>query len=282
MDVHEVTSARLRFGDVARLVSPRTRVVVLQHTCGMLCTAHSALEEVAAFASDIGVTVVIDVTNALWTGTVDVRRLGALAVVIGGGEALGAPGGGAFVHGGQALLERLPPIWGGENAWEEVKIGGKAKKKRKSREEWGGVPQRFEVGVGVLGAAVGIARAIEAQGVREDASGGEWARRLREEMAEMDGVKVFGDRDERLAGMVCFCVEGVNSRVLASELVKRGVLVDVGYHRARIAHEEYFKCGPSLRVVKGRKVESEEDDDKAQFLGILGESIAQLRLQSSR
>lgn len=272
---------RLRFGDVARLISPRTRVVVLQHTCPLLGTAHGELEEVARFATDIGLTVIVDVTNALRTGAVDVRRLGASAVVIGGGEAIGAPGGGAFVYGGKEVLDQLPPVWGGENAWEEVRIGGKTRRRRGRREGWADVPQRFEVGIGILGAAVAIGTTVAARRDGIGKGGEEWAAKWRVKLKRIEGVTVFGSGEEKLVGMVCFCVEGVASEAVASELTRREVIVDVGYHGARIAHKEYLKSGPSLRVVQRANNQTGEEEVSTRFLQILSDVVAQLRLNST-
>lgn len=190
-------------GDAA---GPDTAVVAVHHGQPDVGTLQDVVSIVAGIRERAPeARIVVDAGATTGLVPVDVRRLGADAVVV-GGASLGAPPwtGALWVRPGARLH---PLIEGGLQEW------GKR----------GGDP--VMPGVVALGAAARLANGqVSARGARASAVGA----RLADLLLRVPGVRLNGPADGRVPGYVHVAVEGIEGESLAVALSTRGVAVSPG------------------------------------------------------
>lgn len=149
------------------------------------------------------------------------------------------------------MLKRIPPWASDESAWEQVHLHGKG--------EWGEVPARFELGMASVGVSGAVAAAVT-HGMGQTQVNGIGGR-LREVLHGVERVRVFGNADEDLLPMVCFCVEGVPAADVGRALARRGIVADFGSLGAEVTHREIFGVEGSVRIVPKRIEEVERVEE---------------------
>lgn len=133
-----------------RLLSPRTRMVAVNHVSNALGTINP-VREIIEEAHAVGALVLIDGAQWVAHGATDVQALDADFYVFSGHKLYG-PTGIGVLYGKRPLLEAMPPYQGGGDMIERVTF---------ERTTYAHLPNKFEAGTPHIAGAVGLAAAIE-------------------------------------------------------------------------------------------------------------------------
>uniref|UniRef100_A0A831TEE2 Aminotransferase class V-fold PLP-dependent enzyme n=1 Tax=Thermorudis peleae TaxID=1382356 RepID=A0A831TEE2_9BACT len=210
-------------GAIARLLTRRTRMVVLSHLTWNT-GAVLPLEDVVDLAHREGILVAVDGAQSAGSIPVDVTALGVDVYAIPGQKWLCGPEGTGAVYVSDAAMDVL-----------NLTVVGYASLAMGGLEITGGyllpkaTAERFEAGGVNLPAIAGQAASLA--WIREFV-GYEWAyRRIAElgqyawqSLSEVRGVTVLTPRD-RMAGLVSFTVEGIDPPTLVQKLWERNIII---------------------------------------------------------
>jgi cysteine desulfurase/selenocysteine lyase len=184
------------------------------------------IKDIVARAHAAGAVVLVDAAQAAPHFAIDVVDWGCDFLVFTGHKLYG-PDGIGVLYGKPELLASMPPWQGGGDMIRTVSFAGT---------EYADPPQRFEAGTPPIGAAVGLAAAIdfiEAVGwARIEAHDQALTRYALGRLAEIPGVRPVGAPKQRI-GIVSFTVDGVHPHDVGSLLGERGVCVRTGHHCAQ-------------------------------------------------
>jgi cysteine desulfurase/selenocysteine lyase len=140
----------LRLEVYRELLSPRTRLVAVNHVSNALGTVNPVAEIVTA-AHAIGALVLIDGAQWIAHGPTDVQALDADFYAFSGHKLYG-PTGIGVLYGKRRLLAAMPPYQGGGDMIERVTF---------ARTTYADLPNRLEAGTPHIAGAVGLAAAID-------------------------------------------------------------------------------------------------------------------------
>jgi cysteine desulfurase / selenocysteine lyase len=182
------------------------------------------VERLAAWAHEQGAIMVVDAAQAAPHRRIDVQALDCDFLALSAHKMCGPTGVGAL-WGRAELLEKMEPF----------NLGGHMIRKVRFEETtWGEVPQKFEAGTSPIAEAVGLGAAIDylnAVGMEAIAEyEHELAAYALEQLAEIEGVRLYGPPADRRAGIVSFNLEGVHPHDVAQVLDMDGVAIRAGHH----------------------------------------------------
>jgi len=204
------------------LLTERTRIVACVHASNSLGTINP-VAELARAAHQVGALCVVDGTQAVVHGPVDVQALGADAYVFSGHKLYGPSGIGAM-WARHELLEAMPPY----------QVGGEMILRVTLREStWNAVPHKFEAGTPHIAGAIALAAAIDWL------TGLGWHAIHAHEQDVLDyaidalstvpGLRRIGTASPRVP-LVSFVLEGIHPHDVGSILDQHGVAVRTGHH----------------------------------------------------
>lgn len=232
----ERTGARLVFvpinerGEVeeaafAEKLSEKTKLVSFAHISNSLGT----ILPVARFtklAHDAGAVVVVDGSQGVVHGPVDVTALDVDFYVF-SGHKLYAPSGTGVLYGKEALLEAMPPYQGGGDMIDEVRF---------EKTTYNDLPFKFEAGTPNIAGFAGLGAAItylEKLG---------WDRITNHEdellsygtkaLQEVDGLRLIGTASHK-AGVLSFVLDGIHPTDAGTLLDAEGIAIRTGHHCAQ-------------------------------------------------
>jgi len=209
--------------NVEQEISGKTKLVA----CTGLSNALGTVVDVAAICAAAraqGVATLVDASQKIIHGGVDVQALGADFVVWTGHKLYG-PTGVGVLWGRAELLAAMPPYMGGGDMIERVSFAGTT---------YAEAPAKFEAGtpniVGVigLGAAVDFVTGFNAQDVAAYEAG--LFAELKAALTGISGVKCYVP--EAQAAAMSFVLDGINTHDAAVILDKCGVACRTGHHCA--------------------------------------------------
>lgn len=209
-------------GAIERLISPRTRMIVVSHLTWNT-GAVLPMAEIVEMAHRHHVLVAVDAAQSAGSLPLNLPETGVDVYAGPGQKWLCGPEGTGAVYISDAALDVIQPTVVGY-----ASMGG-------GMEHQGGyfIPghgaKRFEVGGMNAPAVLGQATSVE---FICDTVGLEWAyNRIAElgqyawnKLAKTDGVTVITPKD-RMAGLVCFSVEGMEPPDLTAKLFEHGVII---------------------------------------------------------
>lgn len=237
--------------EVARRLTPRTRVVALAHVSNALGTV-LPLRRLADLAHAAGAIVVVDGAQGAPHLPLDVAALGCDAYAFSGHKLYG-PSGIGVLWGRSELLAATPPYQGGGGMIHSVTF---------EATEFADPPHRFEAGTPAIEGALGLAAAVdwlEAIG-REPAAA--WEKQLLDDavarLAEVPGLTLIGTPRER-ASVVSFVLAGAHPHDVGTVLDRRGIAVRAGQHCAQPVMDR-FGVPATTRVSVGIYNRPEEID----------------------
>ena len=214
-------------------------LVALAHISNVLGTKNP-ITELVATAHRHGTLVLVDGSQAVPHGAVDVAALDADFYVFTGHKVF-APSGIGVLYGKEKLLEAMPP-------WQ---YGGEMVERVSHREvSWNRLPWKFEAGTPPIAQAVGLEAAlkfvrrigIEAIATYEQQLGEEMLKRLQ----GIEGLTLLGTARAR-APIFSFALDALNAFDLAALLDKQGFCCRAGFHCAEPLVRHYGLSG-CLRV----------------------------------
>jgi len=230
---------RLHVGDLARLLTPRTRVFAVT-ACANATGERPPFEALLALAAEAGALTVLDAAQAVGHAVPVLSALDCDFMAFSGHKMYGPMGTGALV-GRRRALERLEPLrYGGDMvAWVSATEASFAE-----------LPMRLEGGTPNVCGAVGLAAAAafidQAGRARIDAHVGALRAHAAAGLATLPGVTVLSAQTGASA-IVSFVAEGVHPHDIGTLLDEQGIAVRTGHHCAQpLLH--HLGLGPTSRA----------------------------------
>ncbi len=210
---------------LAELLSDgRVGLVAITHMSNVLGTITPAAR-IATLAHEAGAVVLFDGSQAVVHREVDVQAIGADFYVFTGHKLYG-PTGIGVLWGRRALLERMPPLFGGGEMISTVSF---------ERSTWAPIPNKFEAGTPAiveaigLGAAIRYVRTIGAD--RMAAHEAALTEHALARLANVRGLDIVGAAQDR-GGVFSFTLAGAHPHDVATLLDLSGIAVRAGHHCA--------------------------------------------------
>ncbi len=210
----------------AGLITPRTKIVAIQHVSNMLGTVHP-VREIVEMAKKVGALTLVDGAQSVPHMTVDVKELGADFLAFSGHKMLG-PTGIGVLWGRRELLEEGEVFLSGGDMISQVTLEGA---------KWNKLPWKYEAGTPNIAGGVGMSSAVDyLAGLGMDnvlKHEKELLIYALEQLSKLDYVKLYGPDPEHRLGIVSFNIDGVHPHDVAHVCNEFGVAVRSGHHCAQ-------------------------------------------------
>src|SRR5882757_7472276 len=194
--------------DVARAITPRTKLVAISHMSNVLGTK-TALAEIVRLAHAKGVPVLADGCQGAVHGTVDVQDLDVDFYALTGHKLYGPTGIGAL-YGKRAHLKTMRPYQGGGEMIREV---------TRANVTYADAPMRFEAGTPPIVQTVGLAAALDyLDSVGREAAAEHETQLMRaaqRRLKDINGVRIFGEAKDK-GPIISFEAIGIHAHDLAT------------------------------------------------------------------
>ncbi len=217
--------------EYGKLLSPRTKVVAVNHVSNALGTLNP-IAEIARMAHEVGAVVVVDGAQSISHMPVDVRALGADFYAFSSHKMFG-PTGVGILYGRYELLEKMPPFQGGGDMIRQVTF---------EKTTFQDPPHRFEAGTPSIVEVLGLGAAIdylESVGLENIAAHEhallEYGTRL---LSGISGLKLIGTAEHK-AAVLGFTLEGVHPHDIGTLLDMEGLAIRAGHHCAQPTMERF-------------------------------------------
>jgi cysteine desulfurase/selenocysteine lyase len=208
--------------ELAKLLTPRTRLVAITHMSNMLGTV-VPVKEVVALAHAKGIPVLIDGSQGAVHLDVDVADIDCDFYVCTGHKLYG-PTGIGVLYGKHEHLAAMPPFNGGGEMIREV---------FEDRITYGDPPHKFEAGTPPIVQAIGLRAAldyIDSIGkARIRAHESELLKYAHERLRGINSLRIFGSAREKGA-IISFEMKGAHPHDVATIIDRAGVAVRAGTH----------------------------------------------------
>ncbi len=213
--------------EIENKITEKTKIVAAVHVSNVLGIINP-IEKIIEKAHSVGAVVVVDGSQSVPHMKVDVQAMDADFLVFSGHKML-SPMGIGVLYGKEELLDKMPPFLFGGDMIEYVE---------EQETTFAPLPAKFEAGTQDVGAAAGIAAAInyiEKVGFAE-------IERIERELVEyavpklqaLPFIELYGCKDLSLkTGVITFNVKDVHPHDVASVLDAEGVAVRAGHHCAQ-------------------------------------------------
>jgi cysteine desulfurase/selenocysteine lyase len=205
-----------------KLLSPKTKLVALNHVSNSLGTINP-IKEIIAAAHTVGAVVLVDGAQAAAHIKIDVQDLDVDFYAISSHKMYG-PTGAGILFGKRELLEKMPPFFGGGEMIKQVTF---------EKTTYNDLPYKFEAGTPNIADTIALKPAIdfinrltkEAIGAHEH----ELLLYATSEVSKLGGVRLIGTAKEKV-GILSFVIEGVHHFDVGQMLDARGIAVRTGHH----------------------------------------------------
>ncbi len=242
----------------AKLRDGRVKLVAVTHMSNVLGTVTPAAQ-IARMAHEAGALVLFDGSQAVVHRTVDVQAIDADFYVFTGHKLYG-PTGIGVLWARLALLDAMPPVYGGGDMIASVTL---------ERSTWAEVPAKHEAGTPAIIEAVGLHAAIDyvtaigmpALEAHERALTEHAVARL----SQIEGLSILGRAQDR-GGVFAFALDTAHAHDLSTLLDRVGIAVRAGRHCAEPLHTRFGLDGGTCRASFGLYTTLEEVDFLAEAL----------------
>lgn len=205
-----------------KLLSPKTKMVVLNHVSNSLGTINP-IKEIIAAAHEAGAVVLVDGAQAAAHLKIDVQDLDVDFYCISSHKMYG-PTGAGILYGKRELLEKMPPFFGGGEMIKQVTF---------EKTTYNDLPYKFEAGTPNIADTIALKPAIDfINGLTKDAIAAhehELLKYATDAIGAMKGVRLIGTAKNKV-GIVSFVVEGIHHFDIGQMLDARGIAVRTGHH----------------------------------------------------
>lgn len=207
-----------------KLLNDKTKLVSVVHVSNALGTVNPVAQIVkTAKAYNADIKVLVDGSQSVVHGTVDVQALGCDFFAFTGHKIYG-PTGSGVLWGREEVLNSMPPYQGGGDMIERVSFDGTTYK---------AAPARFEAGTPAFVEIIGLGAAIDYIHTvgRENIAAHEQnlLGYMNYELEKVGGLTFYGNAPEK-AGIVSFAASWAQGADIAMILDKTGVAVRTGHH----------------------------------------------------
>ncbi|MAO05291.1 MAG: cysteine desulfurase [Citromicrobium sp.] len=222
VDVCPLTEdGRIDLDAAEQMLTPEHEMVAFAHVSNVLGSVLDA-KRAAELAHSVDAKLLLDGCQAAPRLPVDVEAIGCDFYAMSAHKMYGPTGVGAL-WGRKELLESMPPWQGGGSMIDKVTF---------AETTYAPPPQRFEAGTPAIAEALAFATAcdfIEDIGLDTiEAHERSLVSQLREELARIQGVRVFGPEDS--LAIVSFELPGVHPHDLGTILDEENVAIRTGHH----------------------------------------------------
>jgi cysteine desulfurase/selenocysteine lyase len=205
-----------------KLLSPKTKMVVLNHVSNSLGTINP-IKEIIAAAHDAGAVVLVDGAQAAAHLKIDVQDLDVDFYCISSHKMYG-PTGAGILYGKRDLLEKMPPFFGGGEMIKQVTF---------EKTTYNDLPYKFEAGTPNIADTIALKPAIDfINGLTKEAISAhehELLKYATAEVGKLNGVRLIGTAKNKV-GILSFVVEGIHHFDIGQMLDARGIAVRTGHH----------------------------------------------------
>jgi cysteine desulfurase/selenocysteine lyase len=212
----------LMFESLDRLLNERTKIVSITHASNSLGTINP-VKEVIRRAHDRNIPVLVDGSQMVQHGEVDVRELDCDFYVFSSHKVFG-PTGSGVLYGREALLEELPPYQGGGDMVDQVTF---------KCTTYNTLPFKFEAGttnfMGAIGlaSAIGYIQSIGLSNIMEYEE--ELIKYSLQKLEAVHGLSLYGKSVERIS-VFSFLLQNIHPYDAGMILDKMGIAVRTGTH----------------------------------------------------
>jgi cysteine desulfurase/selenocysteine lyase len=215
-----------------RLLELKPRLVAFTHMSNVLGTITPAAEIVRR-AHAAGALAAVDAAQSAPHVGVNVAELDCDFLAFSAHKMCG-PTGIGVLYGKRALLEAMPPHYGGGDMIKRVYL-----REFKPND----APYKFEAGTPAIAEGVGLGAAVDYLCGLGMAAVCDHERALAAyalaELARVPGVRVYGPPAADRGGVVAFTLEGIHPHDLAQLLDADGVAIRAGHHCAMPLHDRF-------------------------------------------
>ncbi|WP_246152090.1 aminotransferase class V-fold PLP-dependent enzyme [Roseospira navarrensis] len=208
-----------------RLLDETVKLVAVSHCSNVLGTIQP-VAEITRRAHAVGARVLIDGSQAVVHGPVDVRDIDCDFYAFTGHKLYG-PTGIGVLYGKLDLLEAMPPWKGGGDMIESVSF---------DKTVYAAPPARFEAGTPPIVEAIGLAAAIAyMRGLGMDAIAaheGDLLRYAMQRLSSVEGLTIHGTATPK-AAVISFSMAGIHPQDLSMLLDRSGLCLRAGHHCAQ-------------------------------------------------
>jgi len=220
-----------------KLLTSKTKLVSVAHIANSTGTLNP-IKEIITLAHAHGAKVLIDAAQSAAHLPIDVQALDADFLAFSGHKAFG-PTGIGILYGKYALLEEMPPVYGGGDMIETVTL---------EKTTFAPPPLKFEAGTPLIAQVIGLGAAldyIEELGLPNITG---WEERLLDyatvKLIQIPGLKIIGTAQEKGA-IISFVIEGVHHYDLGTYLDLQGIAMRTGHHCAQPLLNHFGLTGTS-------------------------------------
>jgi cysteine desulfurase/selenocysteine lyase len=214
----------LRLDALQELLGPRTRLVAITHASNVLGTV-TPIAEIARLVHAQGVPLLVDGSQAVVHGKVDVQALDADFYVFTGHKLYG-PTGVGVLYGKKDLLETLPPFLGGGDMIRSVSF---------DKTTYAPPPHRFEAGTPPIVEVIGLEAAInyvEGIGLERIAEHEHnLLQRATQKLSAIEGLKIYGTQPGKCS-ILSFTMAEAHAHDIGTIVDRAGVALRAGHHCA--------------------------------------------------
>jgi cysteine desulfurase/selenocysteine lyase len=212
-------------------MTAEVKLLGVVHVSNVLGTVNP-VREICREARRRGIISLVDGSQALPHRKVDITAIGCDFYAFTGHKMCGPTGTGAL-WARREHLAAMPPFIGGGEMIKEVRFDGTV---------FNDPPHKFEAGTPNIAGHIGLGAAVDYLDTlgmaRVEAREAELLAHLSEELADIDGLRIFGNAEAK-AAVVSFLVEGAHAHDLATLLDLEGVAVRSGHHCAHPLMQYY-------------------------------------------
>ncbi len=216
--------------DYREKLEANPKLVSFTHVSNVLGTVNDA-KEITRLSRKAGARTLIDAAQSVPHMPVDVKDIDCDFMAFSGHKMLG-PAGLGVLYGKEAMLEEMPPVYGGGDMIRSVSF---------KESTWNELPWKFEAGTsntegGIgLGAAIDYLNKVGMKNVRAHET--ELTRYALKRLEETRGVKIYGIGLKGMAafnraGVVSFNIEGAHPHDVSTILNSEGIAIRAGHHCA--------------------------------------------------
>jgi cysteine desulfurase/selenocysteine lyase len=258
---------RLDLTALERVVTPKCRLIAVTHVSNVT-GAVSDVPAIVAAAKAVGAKVLLDGAQRAPHGPVDLPGLGIDFYALSSHKMFG-PTGIGVLWARRALLEAMPPLFGGGEMIRTVSL---------EKATWAAVPHKFEAGTPPITQAVGLGAAVEWLLTLDWPAVSEHEMRLTQlvldGLSTIKDVRVLGPSGlQGRVGVISFAIEGAHPHDICQILDRRGVALRGGHHCAQPLMERFGVAG----TTRASLALYNDDSDVDALIDGLGEAMRVLR-----
>lgn len=214
-----------RIEDLAKLITPKTKLISLTHVSNVMGTV-VPIKEVAKLAHEHGAKLMVDGAQAVMHMSVDVQDLDCDFYAFTGHKIYG-PSGIGVLYGKAELLDAMPPFLGGGDMILSVTM---------EKSTWAALPAKFEAGTPPIAQAIGLGAALEyVSGIGLEGIAAHEIDLLNyatQQLSSIDGLTIIGTAPNKTS-VISFTMDGAHPHDISTIIDQAGVCVRAGHHCAQ-------------------------------------------------